>query len=152
MNKIIIISLVLIFFSCKYEEKNIVLSNQNWIEYDSKDSIPKQFFQVLKAINGDEKIADKDEAYEATDNISDESIPTRQLKLLSKKNDQWRLVYEQGGIGTYNVYIECRIEKDSLFALKIAKTLLPIENNDSITKFLKEKRIELKDIKVSNDN
>lgn len=150
MTKTIIILLILILFSCKKEEKNIGRIEQNWIEYDSKDSIPKQLYQVLKTINGDEKIADKDEDFEATDNISDESIPTRQLRLLAKNNDQWRLVYEQGGIGTYMVYIECKIKNDSLFALRVANTLLPIENNDSLTKFLKEGRLELENIKTIN--
>lgn len=83
MKKTIIILLVLIFSSCKREEKNIRQSAQNWIEYDSKDSIPKQLLLVLRAINNDEKIADKNEDYEATDNISDASIPTRQLRLLA---------------------------------------------------------------------
>lgn len=150
MNKSIIILLVLIFSSCKREEKNIGQSAQNWIEYDSKDSIPKQLLQVLKVLNGDEKIANKNEDYEATDNILDTLLPTRQLKLLAKKNDEWRLVYEQGGIGTYNVYIECKIKNDSLFALRVANTLLKIENNDSINKFLKEKKIELENIKTIN--
>jgi soluble P-type ATPase len=149
MNKKIIILLILILFSCK-KEKSIGRSGQNWIVYNSKDSIPKQLYQVLKAINGDEKIADKDENYEATDNISNESIPTRQLRLLAKNNDKWRLVYEQGGIGTYQVYIECKIKNDSLFALRVANTLLTIENNDSISKFIKEKKIELKNIKTIN--
>ncbi|MET0946010.1 MAG: hypothetical protein ABWY22_11415, partial [Flavobacterium sp.] len=120
MNRTLIILLILILFSCKKEEKSIRKNSQNWIEYNSKDSIPKQLYQVLKAINGDEKIADKDEDYEATDNISDERFPTRQLRLLAKNNDQWRLVYEQGGIGTYMVYIECQIKDDSLFALRVA--------------------------------
>lgn len=148
MTKTIIILLILILFSCRKEEKDIGRIKQNWIEYDSKDSIPKQLYQVLKTINGDEKIADKDEDFEATDNISDESIPTRQLRLLAKNNDQWRLVYEQGGIGTYMVYIECKIKNDSLFALRVANTLLPIENNDSLAKFLKEGRLELENIKT----
>ncbi|MNQ37244.1 hypothetical protein D3C85_507800 [compost metagenome] len=150
MNKTIIILLILILVSCKKEEKSIGQNSQNWIEYNSKDSIPKQLYQVLKAINGDEKIADKDEDYEATDNISDERIPTRQLRLLAKNNDHWRLVYAQGGIGTYMVYIECKIKNDSLFALRVANTLLAIENNDSITKFIKEKRLELENIKTIN--
>lgn len=150
MKNTIIIILILFTVSCKREIKNIDQTNPEWKIYNSKDSIPKQFFYVLKAINGDEKIADKNEDYEATDNISDKNLPTRQLKLLTKKNDNWRLVYEQGGIGKYYVYIECKIKKDSLYELKIAETLLPIENNDSISKFIKENRIDLKDFKTIN--
>lgn len=63
--------MIFIFISYKHEEKNIRQKAKKWIEYDSKDSIPKQFFQVLKVLNDDEKIADKNEDYETTDNISD---------------------------------------------------------------------------------
>lgn len=145
-----ILILILINVSCNREIKNTVTINPEWTTYNSKDSIPKQFFYVLKALNGDEKIANKNEDYEATDNISDENLPNRQLKLLAKKNNNWRLVYKQGGIGTYYVYIQCKIKKDSLFELKIAKTLLPIENNDSLSKFIKENRIAFKNIKTVN--
>jgi hypothetical protein len=150
MKNTVIIILILFSISCKREIKKISVKNPEWTIYYSKDSIPKQIFYVLKALNGDGKIADINEKYEATDNISDENLPTRQLKLLAKKNENWRLVYEQGGIGTYNVFIQCKIKNDSLHELKIAQTLLPVENNDSISKFIKENRIDFKDIKTIN--
>ena len=150
MKNTIIIILILFSISCKREIKNISNKNPEWTIYNSKDSIPKQFYYVLKALNGNEKIADKNEEYEATDNISDANLPTRQLKLLAKKKENWRLVYEQGGIGTYYVLIQCKIKKDSLYELKIAETLLPIENNDSISKFIKENRIDFQSIKTIN--
>lgn len=46
------------------------------------------------------------------------------------------------------MYIECKIRRDSVFEIKAGNTLLPIENNDSITKFLKEGKIELEDIET----
>lgn len=55
-------------------------------------------------------------------------IPTRQLKWLAKRNDNWRLDYEQGGIGTYNVYIERKIKKDSLFKLEDIEKYIDTNN------------------------
>jgi hypothetical protein len=144
---------LIIVISCskKREDSNIEKStNRNWIEFNSKDSIPKQLKYVLQALNGNTKIADKNEVYEATDNILDTTIPTRELRMLARKNDNWRLVYKQGGIGTYYVYIQCKIKSDSLHDLKVGNTLLQIENNDSISKFIKQKALILKEIKTRN--
>ena len=59
MKNTIIIILILFSISCKREIKNISIKNSEWTIYNSKDSIPKHFFYILKALNGDEKIADK---------------------------------------------------------------------------------------------
>lgn len=146
----LIIILTLIIISCKKEIYNKTRTNVEWTEYKSKDSIPKQIFYVLKALNGNEKIADFNDDYEATDNITDTLLPTRQLKLLAKKKENWRLVYEQGGIGTSYYFIQCKIKSDTLYELKISNTLLPIENNDSISKFIKENKLKFKNIKTKN--
>lgn len=152
MKKIALIFLI-ILISCskKQENSNIEKNiNINWTEFNSKDSIPKQLKYVLQAINGDAKIADKNEVYEATDNINDTTIPTRQLRMLARKNENWRLVYKQGGIGTYYVYIQCKIKSDTLYDLKTGNTLLNIENNDSISKFISNKALKLTEIKTRN--
>ncbi|WP_347053006.1 hypothetical protein [Flavobacterium olei] len=81
-------------------------------------------------LNNDEKIANKNEDCETTDNISDTKIPTRQLKWLAKRNDNWRLDYEQGGIGNYNVYIERKIKKDSLFKLEDIEKYIDTNNQN----------------------
>ena len=149
-NSITIFILILFSISCKREIKKNDKPNFKWTEYKSKDSIPKQLIKVLKALNGNEKIANFNEEYEATDNIEDTLLPTRQLKLLTNKNENWRLVYEQGGIGTSYFYVQCKIRNDSLYELKIANTLLAIENNDSISKYLKENKLQFQNIKTIN--
>ena len=152
MIKKIFMCLILFSISCtkKNSEQKTIPSKkvENWINYNTKDSIPKQLKEVLIYINGDSKIANPKEDFEATDNIMDENLPTRQLRILARKNNEWRLIYKQGGFGTYYVYIGCKIENDSLSNLEIGKSLLHLENNDSISKFLKEEKIKLQSIKV----
>ena len=112
MRKIIFI-IVLAFISCsKKEEKKTNISkieNSNWTLYNSKDSIPEQLNQVLMAINGETKIANSSEKFEATDNILNDSLPRRQLRLLARNKNEWRMSYIQGGIGKSYVYLECKI-------------------------------------------
>jgi hypothetical protein len=141
--KKILIFLVLIFLSCSKKDS----SKNEWREINTKDSIPKQLTEVLRSLNGDVKIANPNEDFEVTDNIGNPELPTRQLKLLSVKNNDWRMSYLQGGIGTSYFLIECTIKNDSLYNLKIANSLLDLDNNDSITKYIKESKIEYENIK-----
>jgi hypothetical protein len=152
MKKIVLAFLIIVISCSKKREHNNIekITNRNWKEFNSKDSIPKQLKYVLQALNGNTKIADKNEVYEATDNILDTTIPTRQLRMLARKNDNWRLVYKQGGTGTYYVYIQCKIKSDALYDLKVGNTLLHIENNDSISKFINHKALILKEVKTRN--
>ena len=71
-----------------------------------------------------------------------DSLPSRQLRLLAKKNDKWRMTYIQGGFGKYYVYIECKIHNDSILDFKIAESLSLIENNDTIDKLLSEHKLK----------
>ncbi|OAZ05588.1 hypothetical protein [Flavobacterium succinicans] len=136
--KNISIIFLLLFLSCSKKEN----LNNDWREINTKDSIPKQLSNVLLSINGNLKIANPNEDFEATDNIVNENLPIRQLKLLAVKNNEWRLSYIQGGIGTSYFLIECTIKNDSLYNLKIANSLLDLDNNDSISKFIKQGKIK----------
>ena len=150
-NKIAIIILIIISTSCKREVESNDVNNFEWIKYKSKDSIPKQIRNLLKALNGNEKIAGFNEDYEATDNITDTLLPTKQLKLIANSNENWRLVYVQGGIGSSYCLIQCKIKNDTLYEPRIAYTLLPINDNDSISKFLKTNRLKFQNIKTKNN-
>lgn len=132
------IILLLLFLGCAKKES----AKNGWREINKRDSIPKQLNKVLVSINGDLKIANPNEDFEETDDIGSDNLPTRQLKLLAVKNNDWRLSYLQGGIGTSYFLIECTIKNDSLYNLKIANSLLDLDDNDSITKFIKQGRIE----------
>jgi len=111
-------------------------SEEQWIVYYTKDSIPKLLNDALvKLHKGNFKLANPDERFNATDNILD-SLPRQQLRHISKKGDQWRLTYVQGGFGKYNVYVQCEIKNDSIYNLSAAESLLSLEHNDSIDKYL----------------
>ncbi len=55
----------------------------------------------------------------------------------------------QGGFAKYYVYTQCEIRNDSVYDLKIAKSVLILENNDSIDKYLSEKKLEPKNVKIT---
>ena len=63
-----------LFLSCSKKEN----LNNDWREINTKDSIPKQLNNVLFSINGNLKIANPNEDFEATDNIGNENLPIRQ--------------------------------------------------------------------------
>src|SRR5690606_3924073 len=84
-------------------------SEEQWIVYNTKDSIPKVLNDALLHLHkGNFALANPNERYNATDNIID-SLPRQQLSLISKKGEQWRLTYVQGGFGKYNVFVHCEI-------------------------------------------
>ena len=142
MRKEILILLILLI-SCSQKEKNINVSTADkWIEFKTNESIPKPLYLALSKLdNVDFKIANSNERFNATDLLID-SLPSRQLRLLAKKNDKWRMTYIQGGFGKYYVYIECKIHNDSILDFKIAESLSLIENNDTIDKLLSEHKLK----------
>ena len=121
----------------------------NWTDFDTKDSIPELLTLTLKKVlKNNFVIANPNEEFNRTDVIINDSIPTRQLRLLSRKNDIWRISYVQGGFGKHYVYAECKILSDSITDFKISQTNLKLINNDSIDKYIAEKKMELKDVKI----
>ena len=130
-------------------QKTVTNLETNWTDFNTQDSIPELLSLTLKKVlNSSFEIANPNENFNATDVIINDSIPTRQLRLLSRKNNFWRIVYVQGGFGEYYVYAECKILMDSITDFKISQTNLKLENNDSIDKYIAEKRMELKDVKI----
>ena len=154
MRKKLLVLLVLFVCSCsenKSEKRDMAMdeesqSEQNWTEYNSKDSIPDILQNALIKVSNDNfELADPNEPFNATDVISD-SLPRQKLTLLSSKNNTWRLAYIQGGFGKYNVLIESEIRKDSLVSFKLGESLLRLDNNDSISKYISEKDLVLKTV------
>lgn len=161
MRKFLSLLIVVILVSCsngKKEEKTdsrtgqkIATNNseENWTDLNTKDSIPESLNEALINFNkGNFELANPNDRYNATDIIVD-SLPRQKLSLLSKKGNKWRLTYVQGGFAKYYVYTQCEIRNDSVYDLKIAKSVLILENNDSIDKYLSEKKLEPKNVKIT---
>ena len=130
-------------------QKTVTNLETNWTDFNTQDSIPELLSLTLKKVlKSSFEIANPNENFNATDVIINDSIPTRQLRLLSRKNNFWRIAYVQGGFGEYYFYAECKILMDSITDFKISQTNLKLENNDSIDKYIAEKRMELKDVKI----
>ena len=122
--------------------------SENWTEFRTKDSIPKLLNVFLKKINNENfEIANPNERFNSTDII--DSFPRRQLSLLSKKGNSWRLTFIKGGFGKHYVYTECTIKNDSITDFRIAKSLLNLKNNDSIDKYLLNKKLKPTKIKLT---
>ncbi len=120
---------------------------ENWTVYTTKDSIPELLKETLININkGNFWVANPDERFNATDNLID-SLPRQKLSLLSKKGNKWRLTYIQGGFAKYYVFTQFEIKNDSIYDLQIAESIFILENNDSIDKYLDEKKLKPKNVK-----
>ena len=148
-----ILILLIIFVSCSRNEKKSTNMNtkisKKWIVYKTKDSIPELFNLMLaKLNNGEFKISNPNEEFNSTDVISNDSLASRQLIIIAKKEKKWRIIYKQGGFGMHYVISQCKIRNDSIFDLQIAQTLIKYVDNDTTDKLLFEHKIILKDIKI----
>ena len=144
-NTILLISLLLIF-SCKKEE---VTKDLDWIVLNDKYKIPQQvkdFFQASE--NRALKIANPNEEFNITDVVINSNLPFRQLRLLEKKNQIWRMVYIQGGIGKSYQFYEFRIQGDTISDIKKGYSFENIETNDSLEYYIKKEKVMLEEIKV----
>lgn len=151
--KKILFPILILLISCsdkKSEPKESTTElEKNWTDFNTKDSIPELFSLTLKKVlKNDFEIANPNEEFNKTDVIFNDSIPTRQLRLLSRKDSLWRITYIQGGFGKHYVYAECKIINDSISDFKILRTNLKLENNDSIDKYLAGKKLEPKKVKI----
>jgi hypothetical protein len=151
--KKILLPILILLMSCSdknSEQKKLTIElEKNWTNFKTKDSIPELFNLTLKKVlKNDFEIANPKDEFNKTDVIFNDSIPTRQLRILSRKNDNWRIAYVQGGFGKHYVYAECKIKDDSIFDFRISQTTLQLENNDSIDKYLANKKLEPKKIIV----
>lgn len=147
MKKLIFILLILNVCCIEQEKANNGIDTKLgagdvWKEYKTKDSIPKIFYLAYTQSTGGEfKIADPDEEWQKTDVVWSDSIPTRQLKFIANKGNDWRIAYVEGGFGKVNIYAEFEIFGDTLRNLKGIYTQLNIDNNDSVEAHLKSKRL-----------
>ena len=101
-NVISLIGLLLIFSCEKKEEKKDIINQKDgdWIILNDKNKIPEQIKDFFLAKENRElDIVNPDEEFNRTDVVLKPNLPFRQLRLLEKKNQTWRMVYIQGGIG-----------------------------------------------------
>lgn len=140
MTRLVLLIAIFLVASCnnKKKEESAEKTLAVWTEFSSKDSIPKAFLVKLNTtFHHDFKIANPDERYNATDLIND-SLPQTQLQYLAKNGEYWRLSYVQGGFAKYYVYAEGTMSGDTIVDFRIAKSLRPLNNYDTINKLLIE--------------
>lgn len=158
MKKLLCLLITIILASCsdkKENKKNIQTaktdqSEEHWTGYTTKDSIPNLFNEALINLNmGNFKLADPNERFNANDIIND-SLPRQKLSLLSNSGNKWRLTYIQGGFGKYYVYAQCEIRNDSIYNFQVAESVLILENNDSIDKYISENKLKPKNVPIKS--
>ncbi len=152
MKKLIILIFLLFIFSCKKE--NEIINNTNrkdtdWIILNDKNKIPEQITDFFVAAGKDElKIANPDEEFNSTDVVLKPNLPFRQLRLLERKNQIWRMVYVQGGIGKFYQFYEFKIQGDTISKIRKAYSFENIETNDSLQYYINKGKVNFEKIKI----
>lgn len=146
MKNIFFLIVVFLIFSCKKEEAK---KDENWFIVNDKNKIPQQIIDFFEAAeNRPFEMANPDEEFNITDNVVNPSLPFRQLRLLENKNEIWRMVYLQGGIGESYQFYEFRIHRDTISNIKKAYSFENIETNDSLECYIKNGKVKFEKIKL----
>lgn len=153
MKNTILLIVLLLIFSCKKEGDKKDNKNQkdfDWVILNDKNKIPQQIKDFFVASEKEElKIANPDEEFNITDVVLKPNLPFRQLRLLEKKNQIWRMVYVQGGIGKSYQFYEFKIQGDTISEIKKGYSFENIETNDSLEYYIKKGNLKLKKLKFS---
>ena len=150
-NVISLIGLLLIFSCEKKEEKKDIINQKDcdWIILNDKNKIPEQIKDFFLAKENRElDIVNPDEEFNRTDVVLKPNLPFRQLRLLEKKNQTWRMVYIQGGIGKSYQFYEFKIQGDTISEIKKAYSFENIETNDSLEYYIKKEKVKFEKIKI----
>ena len=153
MKNVIFLIVLLLIFSCKKKENtenNKKREDFDWVILNDKNKIPEQIKDFFVASEKDElKIANPNEKFNITDAGANNKLPFRQLRLLEKKNQTWRMVYIQGGIGKSYQFYEFKVQGDTISEIKKGTFFQNIETNDSLEYHLKKGNVKLKSVKFS---
>lgn len=152
MKNIILLIVLLLIFSCKKEEEKkdkINRKDGDWIILNDKNKIPTQIkdFFIAKE-NKELNIANPDEEFNITDVVLKPNLPFRQLRLLINKNQVWRMVYIQGGIGKSYQFYEFEILGDTISKIKNGYSFENIETNDSLEYYINKGKVKFEKIKI----
>lgn len=143
-------------FSCKKKQDKNDNKNQkdvDWIILNDKKKIPIQIKDFFLAAEKEElDIANANEEFNMTDVVLKQNLPFRQLRLLEKKNQTWRMVYIQGGIGKSYQFYEFEIQEDTISKIKKAYSFENIETNDSLEYYINKGKVKFEKITIRYEN
>jgi|GEM_PF-5307641 len=117
----------------------------DWTIYYDKEHIPESLMKVLQVSFSKDKfnIANPDEKFNGTDAILDMTLPFKKLIFLANQDEDWRLLYKQGGFAAAKFLIQCKIsENDSVYNFSISRVPFETETNDSVSKYIEEGRLK----------
>lgn len=146
MKNFVLLICLLLIFSCKKEEN---IKDFDWKTLNDKNKIPEQIDDYFRAAeNGPLHIANPDEKFNVTDVVENPDWPSRQLRLLENKNQTWRMVYIQGGIGKSYQFYEFKIQSDTISEITKGVSFENIETNDSLEYYIKKGKVKFKKVKL----
>lgn len=146
MRKVLFSFIILVCICCSKSGQN---HDADWIILNDKNKIPTQINDFFLASEKSElKITNPDEAFNIGDAVLHHNLPFRQLRLLEKKNERWRLVYLQGGIGTSYQFYEFKIQSDTISEIRKGYSFKNIGSNDSLEYYIKNGNVKFDTIKI----
>lgn len=127
--------------SCDKEKKHIPKETK-WKIYNDKKMFPEPIKNFFTSYYGaDFVIANPNEKFNITDAVIDSKLPSQQLRLLENKNNFWRLVFVQGGIGKSYQYYEFEIKNDTISKITKGSSFENIETHDSLEYYMKKQKV-----------
>jgi len=120
-----------------------------WIEYSTKDSIPKLLIKKLDSIGKESfKIANPKDDFQATDVVINEKLLWRQLRFLGKSDSFWIMTYKHGGIGLHYHFILCKIVDDNIKMFRTGVSTSDLETIHQIKDAMSNQKIDFKDLEL----
>lgn len=126
------------------------LKNGEWKTYNNKTKIPQAIKEFL-SYRGNFKIANPNENFNLYDNHTDENLAYQQLRLLSTKQDKWRIVILVGGLGSYYCY-EFSVKSNIVFETKRAVIFEDIKSNELWDYYEKKGDLKLESVKKDSED
>lgn len=127
------------------------LKNDEWKTYNSKNKIPKVIKEFL-SYKGNFKIANPNEEFNLYDNETDEDLAYQQLRLLSTKQDKWRVVILVGGLGHSYYCYEFSVKNNVVFETKRAVIFEEINSDELWDYYVKKGDLKLETFKKDSED
>lgn len=120
-----------------------------WIEYSTKDSIPKSLIKKLDSLGEENfKIVNPKDNFQATDLVINKNLPWRQLRFLGKSGKFWIMTYKHGGVGLHYHFIVCEIVNNDIKMFRTGVSTSNLETISQIKEALSNQKIDFKDLEL----
>lgn len=149
MKKVVFFLVLSLVFSCEKKESANFQKKQEWKIYTDTKEIPDPIIDFFEAyFKSDFKMSNPNEKFNRTDVIIYPDKSNQQLQFLANKNNIWRLVFIQGGIGLSNQFYEFEVNNDTISKVTKAYSFENIKTNDALEFYIKKGKVNFEKIKI----